>query len=241
MAGTGQQGSATRFWARHELGSRWRSLVVLGVLAGIAGGVATAAVAGAQRTDTAYARFRDATGAPTAVIFGTQVGSHDANYSPVKRLPAVADAGEFNLAPVGLKEFPKIASLAPSDSHLYRTLAAPLLVAGRLPDPHRVDEVVVNRPAAKQYDLRVGQRVTMVSSSNMLAFFGQAPMRGGPTVRARIVGIGSGSMDLLFGPDDPGFVPSGAFLEQHGEHGWQVSKGKVAAAPNLVVRLRPRH
>jgi FtsX-like permease family len=226
-------------WGGHELRSRWRSLVVLGLLAGIAGGVATAAVAGAQRTNTAYARYKVATAAPTAVIFGTQVGDHDADYGPVQRLPAVADSGEFNLTAVGVKEAPGSAALAPSDSHLYNTLARPLVKEGRLPNPDRVDEVLVNRVAAKQLHLSVGQAVTLVSSNNLEAFFGQAPMRGGPTVKAHVVGIGDGPMDLLFGPDDPAFLPSGAFLERYGAHGWVVPKGKVASAPNLVVRLRP--
>jgi FtsX-like permease family len=226
-------------WGRHELRSRWRSLVVLGLLAGIAGGVATAAVAGAQRTNTAYARYKVATAAPTAVIFGTQVGDHNADYGPVKRLPAVADSGEFNLSAIGIKEAPGSAALAASDSHLYNTLARPLLTAGRLPNPHRVDEVLLNRKAAEQLHLSVGQPVTLVSSNHLEAFFGQAPMRGGPTVKAHVVGIGDGPMDLLFGPDDPAFLPSGAFLERFGAQGFEVPKGKVASAPNLVVRLRP--
>jgi ABC-type lipoprotein release transport system permease subunit len=240
MTGTiGTRTASARFWARHELASRWRSLVVLGLLAGIAGGVATAAFAGAQRTETAYARYRVATASPTAVIFGTQAGDHNADYRAVQRLPEVIDSGKFNLAAIGIKSIPGSSSLAPSDSHLYRTLARPLVVDGRLPNPHRVDEILVNKVAAKQLHLKVGQPVTLVSSPNLNAFYGQAPMTGGPTVKAHIVGIGSGPMDLLFGPDDPGFIPSGAFLQRWGTPGIQAPKGRVAEAANLVVRLRP--
>ncbi|HEY3724984.1 MAG TPA: FtsX-like permease family protein [Acidimicrobiia bacterium] len=238
-AGAVEQGAATRFWARHELGARWRSLVVLGLLAGIAGGVAAAAIDGAARTDTAYTRFRAATAAPDEVVFGTQVGSQDADYSVVARLPEVADSGSFNLASIGLAGYPRLSTLAPSDSHLYRTLSRPLLRDGRLPDPRRRDEIFVNREAARRFHFHVGQAVTIVSHPTLDAFYGQAPMTGGPSVRAHIVGIGDSSMDLLFGPNDPSFVVSGAFLERYGDHGPTPPEGKITAAPNLVVRLRP--
>jgi hypothetical protein len=97
----------------------------------------------------------------------------------------------------------------------------------------------VNRVAARRFHFHVGQAVTIVSHPTLDAFYGQAPMTGGPSVRAHIVGIGDGSMDLLFGPDDPAFFPSGAFLERYGDHAGQPPRGKVSAAPNLVVRLRP--
>ena len=84
-------GPAVRLWARSELGRRWRALVALGVIAGIAAGLALAAVAGARRTSTAYSRWRTATAAPDAIVFGTQVGLFDANYAPVLKLPEVAN------------------------------------------------------------------------------------------------------------------------------------------------------
>ena len=125
-----------RLWARSELGRRWRALVALGVIAGIATGLALAAVAGLRRTSTAYSRWRTATAAPDAIVFGTQVGLFDANYAPVLKLPEVVDAGTFTLSPIGIKEH-QFGTLAPADSHLYRTLSRPLLVHGRLPDPRR--------------------------------------------------------------------------------------------------------
>ena len=76
--------------------------MALGVIAGIAAGLALAAVAGARRTSTAYERWRKATAAPDAIVFGTQVGNHDTDYTPVLRLPEVAAAGRFELAQVGL-------------------------------------------------------------------------------------------------------------------------------------------
>ena len=69
--------SARWLWARREIARRWRSLVAVGLLAGIAGGLSLAAISGARRSQTAYSRYRVATAAPDAVVFGTQVGAED--------------------------------------------------------------------------------------------------------------------------------------------------------------------
>src|SRR4051794_9928293 len=155
-------GAAVRMWARSELGRRWRALVALGIIAGIAAGLALAAMAGARRTSTAYGRWRAATAAPDAIVFGTQgvqdpEGFLHLDYSRVLQLPEVVDGGTFTLTPVGVAK-PGLGGLPPGDDHLYRTLAKPLLVSGRLPDPRRTDEVVVNLPAAHKYHFRVGQK-----------------------------------------------------------------------------------
>ncbi len=141
-------GGAARFWAGRELTRRWRATILLGLLAGAAGGVSIAAIAGARRTDAAFGRFKAATGSPDAVVFGTQVGAHDVDYSAVQRLPEVLASRQFALASIATKQHPELGTLAPADDHLYRTVARPLLVVGRLPRRVRVDEIVVNRRAA---------------------------------------------------------------------------------------------
>jgi hypothetical protein len=225
----GRAGAA--LWARREWRRRWRALVVLGLLAGMAGGVTLAAIAGARRTATVYDRWRTATDAPDAILFATQVGVEDQDYSAVLRLPEVVDGGVFTLAPVALKELPDVGALSPADTHLYRTLSKPLVRAGRLPDPTREDEILVNRTAAKRFHVHVGDHLTVRSASDPMAFYGLAPMTGGPTVRATVVGIGDSLMDQIFGVGEPGFIPSGAFLLRHGD--------RVPHPGNLVVRLRP--
>ena len=218
--------AAIGIWVRSEVARRWRTRVALGVLAGLAGGLALAAVAGARRTSTAYERFREATGRSDAIVFATLIGVMDADYGPVRRLPEVEDAGEFTLAPIMLDGL-DAGQLAPNDDRLYRTINRPLLVAGRLPDPRRADELVVNRKAASELGLGVGDRVTMVAG---LELFGAGEPAPGPTVEATVVGIGDSAMEFIFHGDSPGFIPSGAFLADHPE---------VPRAGNLVVRLRP--
>ena len=100
MSNGGSAAGAVRLWARSELGRRWRALVALGIIAGLAGGLALAAMAGARRTSTAYGRWRAATAAPDAIVFGTQIGKNDTDYTPVLELPEVEDchsvAGDEN-------------------------------------------------------------------------------------------------------------------------------------------------
>jgi hypothetical protein len=194
----GGPGAAVVLWIRHEAAARWRALVVLGVLAGLAGGVAMATVAGARRTATAYQRFRQVTAAPDVIVFATQV-QVVADYTQVRKLPEVIDAGEFTLAPIALKEWRDIGTLSPADDRLYRTISRPLLVSGRLPDARRTDEVLVNHIAAKRFHIHVGQHVTIESSSSAFSFNG-SPTPDGPSEAATVVGIGDSNMDLLFFP-----------------------------------------
>ncbi|MDQ1374863.1 MAG: putative transport system permease protein [Actinomycetota bacterium] len=217
-------------WARNELAQRWRALIVLGLIAGVAAGLALGAVVQARRSATVYSRFRTATAAPDAIVFGTQVNFETPiDYRPVLKLPEVTAAGQFNLAPVGIKEFRDTGGL-PTDDNLYRTLARPLLRQGRLPRAGSDNEIVVNELAAKRHHIKVGQRVTLISSNDLNAFFGTGKMEGGPTTAATVVGIGNTPLDFIFTIDEPAFVAGGAVLSKHPE---------IPKFPNLVVRLKP--
>jgi len=56
---SGQMSSMSIVWfrARAELRTRWRMLIALVIVVGIGGGASIAALAGAQRTDTAVPEF----------------------------------------------------------------------------------------------------------------------------------------------------------------------------------------
>ena len=136
------QSAPVRYWACREMAQRWRAIVVLGLLGGLAGGVAFAALAGARRTETVYDRWRVATLAPDAIVFPTQVGVFPADFTrcgPCPRSwPPVSSS-----SPTWDRRSCRTRSL-PGDDQLYRTVARPLLTEGRLPDPARADEVLVN-------------------------------------------------------------------------------------------------
>src|SRR5687768_10990903 len=60
---------AAGLWARAEVRRSWRSLAVLAVLAGLAGGVVVATVAGALRAGSAVDRFEAATQTAHVTLF----------------------------------------------------------------------------------------------------------------------------------------------------------------------------
>ena len=233
-AGRPGSGPATSWWrggGRSSCWASWRAWPAVSRLA---------AIAGARRTDAALPRYQAATGAPDAIVFATQVGSHSADYTPVRRLPEVADAGEFALAPIGLRGYARIGALAPADRRLYRTVARPLLTAGRLPDPRRLDEIVVNRNAAATYGLGVGDRVTIVTRERP-----QRVLRAGADAgRTDDPRAGRRRRRQHDGPDlrrrrarvRPERRAAGA-VRLEAEPG--ARRGRIAEATNLVVRLRP--
>ena len=87
-------------WARTELRRRWLALLVLGVLAGVSAGLATATVAGARRTATAWDRLRAETHTSDAVVFASQAGifeDDELQYDQLADLPYVEGVGAFGL------------------------------------------------------------------------------------------------------------------------------------------------
>ncbi|HEX8771398.1 MAG TPA: FtsX-like permease family protein, partial [Acidimicrobiales bacterium] len=106
-----------------------------------------------------------------------------------------------------------------------RTISRPLLVAGRLPNPDRSDEIVVNRTAASKRSISVGDKLNVSSSSEL-----DGGEMNGPSLQATVVGIGDSTVDQIFFIDEPGFILSAAFLSDHPE---------IPRPSNLVVRLRP--
>ncbi len=59
------------------------ALTALGILAGVGGGLALAALAGARRSDSAFDRLREVTDASDAVVFISQAGIADPDWTPL--------------------------------------------------------------------------------------------------------------------------------------------------------------
>ena len=77
---------------RAELPKRWRAVLALALLAGVAGGIALTAAAGARRTDTAYERLLDKTNA-WQVLVNPDDSNGTASSSPaIACLPMVTAA-----------------------------------------------------------------------------------------------------------------------------------------------------
>lgn len=153
---------------RSELRASWRAWAVLILLIGTFSGVVVAAAGGARRTATAYPRLLAASGASDALVAALRTGPRG-YYREVGRLPQVEESSVV----AGLPLSPRLASgqpgnlnvnvLAPVSGGFGRSLDRPKLLAGRLPEPDRPREALINEVVAARYGLRVGSRFEMVA------------------------------------------------------------------------------
>lgn len=156
--------------AGRELGRRWMSWAVLALLVGVAGGVVLAAAAGARRTDSAYPSFLSVYRASDALVSPADNGTGGYD-DALARLPSVAAIAPL----VGLQVLPlepggrvdaAAVVAAPFDSRYGRTLEIPKMLAGRLPDRDRPEEIAVDQIAAQDLHLKVGSSLEMGAVSN---------------------------------------------------------------------------
>ncbi len=136
----------------------WVGLVLVGLLAGMVGGLATAAVAGERRSSSAAERLAEVTAAPDASI-------------------RVFDTRQLAQLEAALAEDPDVLAMWPNASSIGRTtvekdwyypisgpvpaddIQRPLLDEGRMPSPSSQDEVAVSVETARNNDLHVGSVV----------------------------------------------------------------------------------
>ena len=151
--------AAALLWTRANLRSQWRSAALVVLIAGLCAAVAMAAIAGARRTTTSFARFVTATKDLNIFVAVPDQETADLATSVLRRgvdprfvveaaflavKPTTLDkSDEFNLGVIG-------GVAATSD----RSVARYKIVAGRLPTGDR--EVTVNDLAAQRF--RVGPR-----------------------------------------------------------------------------------
>jgi hypothetical protein len=232
---------------RARLQARWRALVGLALLVGVASGSVMAAAIGARRTDTAYARLLEATRADDAEV---EYGDFDgrpfrAFVGRLGRLPQVADLGIETTAllapamPGDPREYasgaPRFFSVASVDGRAGRTINRPLILAGRHPDPDRVDEIGVSENVAHRWRLRPGAtfRVRAVAFKQLEAMFsGEQVVPAGPALALKVVAV-----QRL--PDDPAIATKGS--EGHVSLTpafYRAYRGKVANLLSVRVHLK---
>jgi ABC-type antimicrobial peptide transport system permease subunit len=234
-------------WAlvRARLRERWRALVGLALLVGVASGAVMAAAIGARRTDTAYTRLLEATRADDAEVEygGFDTPAFRAFVDRLGRLPQVADLGVETTAllapamPGDPREYTfgtRFFSVASIDGRVGRTINRPLILTGRRPDPDRVDEIGVSENVARRWRLRPGGtfRVRAVAPEQLQAMFtGVEVVPAGPAIALKVVAVQRLS-------DDPAIAMQGnegvvslmpAF--------YQAYKDKVANLPSVRVHL----
>ena len=142
-------------WLRLEARRRWRSLLVLALLVALATATVLTAAAGARRGQTAYDRLWAATLPATVTVLPNQPGF---DWDKVRALPEVAALSEFPVTFGFELDCCAGASTGfpPADDQLTTTIERPVMIAGRLFNPDRVDEVVGHAPV--RGNLRQGRR-----------------------------------------------------------------------------------
>lgn len=200
-----QGAGAPAVWARTDLGRRWRSLVVLGVLVGITSGFALAALAGARRTATALPRLRTATAAADAVVFPSQVGAYHPDWRALAARPEVARVAVWDLLFGYVDGHPGL--LFGSDDGTFQgTVDRPVVVAGRMFDPRAADEIVVDEHAAR--DMPLGSTFGFQAFAPGESDESGAPPTG-PRMTLRVVGVVREVAEHLFVADGQAFVSPG--------------------------------
>jgi hypothetical protein len=212
----------TLTWLRLESRRRWRSLLVLALLVALATGTVLTATAGARRGETAFARLWDSTLPATVTVLPNQVGF---NWARIRALPEVEVLSEFpvNGTPFVLTCCPDTSvGFAQIGDELGRTIERPAMLAGRMFNPARPDEIIVTPRFAAAYHKSPGDVVTMQLASPKQVdeqWDGTTPGHG-PVIKARIVGVGRN----VFGS-----------ATADGPH----SSGGVEASPALYAQYLP--
>ncbi|GAA0983507.1 hypothetical protein GCM10009555_055390 [Acrocarpospora macrocephala] len=178
-------------WLRLELRRRWRSLAVLALLIAFTTGTVLAAVAGARRGASAFDRLSTGALPADVVVLPNQPGF---DWDRIRALPEVAAVSTFVVGDLAVESTrPDIyANFPPADDEVFRTIEKPVLLAGRMFDPTRVDEVVVSAGYPAAAGQGVGGRVTFRLASpeqGEMSFDPYANGMQGPRIEARVVGV----------------------------------------------------
>lgn len=181
------------------------------LLIGLVGGVAMASVAAGRRTQSSYPTFLASTNPSnlTLAVFQASSGGPAPSLKPaIERLPdvkSVVTAGTLPLIDLGANGAPELSSLG--NVNIVASLDGMTvkqdrlaLVQGRLANPRRADEIVMNAGAAHILGVHVGQVVNfgLYTQKQMnLPDFGSPKVKPVLVVHERLVGIVSLNTQLV--------------------------------------------
>ena len=222
------------FSARAELRHRWRSILVMGLVIGLAGGVVLASFAGARRTRSAFDRLRTETRAgdlsinisPVSPLFAAQIGNLRGVESWAQ-LTAMAARQEAGYTPIGVAV----------DGRFGRDVDRARLIAGRAARGTR--EIVLSQSGARSLGLAVGDDMKLLTfTPEQTAQIRDSstqvnPKPGGPPLRFRVVGIDQRALDLTPTGERSGII----FLQPSV---YRAYRGQIGDFGGIVrVRLEP--
>ncbi len=155
-------------WLAFRAGQRrrWRAALGLAVLLGLASGVALAAAAGAQRTDTAYPRLLRWSNAASVQVIPDCTGLHGF-YAALARLPQVASMSTevvYSLGVPGRRGAParQLEAMASPDGTLGSATDRVRIVAGQRPPATDPADVIVDPQLAAQQRVRPGSTLHLI-------------------------------------------------------------------------------
>lgn len=210
--------------ARAELRAHRGTYLLIAVLVALSFGAVLGGWAGARRTSSVLERFRESSDAADI-----SVSLDTATPDVVERfraLPGIAEVGELAVvlsspSGSGLDPGAEFIAVAPVDGEVGRSLDRPRLLRGRLPDPARADEVLVDPGFAREQGVEPGDRFVAESMSLeqlMRLFEGEDPggRLEGPEIELVVTGVGR----LTFDPHTAGgarqtFLATPAFVERY--------------------------
>jgi hypothetical protein len=237
----------TTVWLRlrAEFRQRWRAMLSLALLLGIAGGVVLTAAAGARRTDTAYPRLlRWANASQLEIMPG---GTDPALLAAVRRLPQVAamwSALQYNIAlpvPHGLPDM-RVHVLSSLDGTLGRSLDRVKILRGQMFSPDAADEVVVDPLLASREHLRPGSLLRLIAVPYDGNGAGNLDPRLAYPLTFRVTAIGVFDDQVVPATPvdgEPRALLSPAFSRLRPAYSHSIAPGSIVYLPMAGVRLRP--
>ncbi|HZC69798.1 MAG TPA: ABC transporter permease [Jatrophihabitans sp.] len=240
-------------WLRIELRRRWRSLVLLALLAALSGGVVLASVAGARRAASAVDRLSARANPATAVVFAN---TPEFEWSRVRKLPEVESLTTFVMRysfffdgishRIGIGGRSLDTSLrgayAPVDDAILHTIEQPVVLRGRLFDPARDDEVVVTPDFVKHTGKDVGDTLslTLPSPAEVRAGLdGTSAALSGPHLAIHVVGVVRSPWFTDSVDSDGGAILSPGLVARHPQNTIGAAHSRTNPSwVNALVRLR---
>ena len=190
---------------RHSLRANRRAILGLALIVALAGGLSLTTLAAARRTASAFPRYLDASDASDigvglfpeseAVTPQSFLADTDPILAAAREIPGVEkDASHLGLNTMYLGDDGRASANTPetigSLDGRYTQTDRVALQAGRLPDPDRVDEVLVNPDATELYGMRLGSTHELVITEGDDEVEDPAQAEVVDSVRVRVVGIG---------------------------------------------------
>ena len=153
---------------------------------GLTAGFALSAWAGARRTDTALERLRVQTNAADAIAFPSQVGVSHPHWNRLRARPEVKTVAVWDLLFGVYNGHEPAVIFGSADGTYLGKVEKPVVVKGRMFNPHSPNEVVVDEDAVNQ--------VPPVGGTFTYRFYNakQVDETGpphGPTVTMHVVGV----------------------------------------------------